>query len=208
MSTVAKQVGFTMTPFKNQGNVTEWQQGIESAKSLGDSLVDLFAGPTPTSLSAQIKDAQGQGVKVVTSSLVDINDKMNYVDANLGNDYVLGGQLEADWAISKQGDKTNALVVVAEEIPSTQDMENGIKQEFAQYAPNAKYKFLNEPLTDWSTKIQPDVQNALLADPSINYVIAIYDSMTQYIVPAVDITNNTGKVKIIGFNGTPFALIM
>jgi len=59
---------------------------------------------------------------------------------------------------------------------------------------------------DWATKTQPAVQNALLADSSINYVLPVYDSMSQFIVPAIQIANSDAKV--VSYNGTPFVLDM
>jgi ribose transport system substrate-binding protein len=50
------------------------------------------------------------------------------------------------------------------------------------------------------------VQSALQADPSINYIIPIYDSMSQFVVPAITITGKKDSVKIATFNGTPFVL--
>jgi ribose transport system substrate-binding protein len=50
------------------------------------------------------------------------------------------------------------------------------------------------------------VQAALQANPDINVVIPIYDSMSQFVVPAMRLTGTTGKVKVATFNGTPFVL--
>src|SRR5262249_36493628 len=61
-------------------------------------------------------------------------------------------------------------------------------------------------VVDWCTRIQPNVQSALLADPSVNYIIIIYDSMAQFVVPAVTIAGAEGRVKSNAFNGTPFVL--
>jgi len=46
----------------------------------------------------------------------------------------------------------------------------------------------------------------LLADPTINYIIIIYDSMAQFVTPAVTISGAQNRVKINAFNGTPFVL--
>ena len=63
-------------------------------------------------------------------------------------------------------------------------------------------------IPDWASKIQPNVQSAVIADPGINYVIPIYDSMSQFVVPALTITGASDRVKIATFNGTPFVLDM
>jgi ribose transport system substrate-binding protein len=65
---------------------------------------------------------------------------------------------------------------------------------------------MNFVVTDWGTRITPSVQAALLSDPKINYIIVIYDSMSQFVTPAVTITGSSSRVKIDAFNGTPFVL--
>ena len=50
------------------------------------------------------------------------------------------------------------------------------------------------------------MQAALQANPDINVVIPIYDSMSQFVVPAIRLVGKTGQVKVGTFNGTPFVL--
>jgi len=45
-----------------------------------------------------------------------------------------------------------------------------------------------------------------VGDPSIDYVIPTYDSMSQYAVPAILAARAAGRVRIATFNGTPFVL--
>jgi ribose transport system substrate-binding protein len=61
-------------------------------------------------------------------------------------------------------------------------------------------------VTEWGTKIQSAVQSAVQANPDINVVIPIYDSMSQFVVPALRLAGKTGAVKVATFNGTPFVL--
>ena len=49
-------------------------------------------------------------------------------------------------------------------------------------------------------------QGALTADPNVDYMIPIYDVLSQWVVPAVTISGRQDKVKTVTFNGTPFAL--
>ena len=46
----------------------------------------------------------------------------------------------------------------------------------------------------------------MVRDPQLNYVIPIYDSMTQFVVPAITTAGKIGKVHVATFNGTPFVL--
>jgi ribose transport system substrate-binding protein len=98
----------------------------------------------------------------------------------------------------------NALVVTASGPLSSDSTLAGIKAEIAK-CPQCTFRILDYP-GDWQSKITPGVQAALLADPTVNYIITMYDPMTQFVVPAVTITGSGDRVKIDGFNGTPFAV--
>ena len=48
----------------------------------------------------------------------------------------------------------------------------------------------------------------MIADPTINYIVPLYDSMSQFVLPALTITGHRKDVKIATFNGTPFVIDM
>ena len=102
-------------------------------------------------------------------------------------DYKRAGALLADWAIWKTDGKANAVVIGINDVLSTNSMMSGIKEEFGKCA-NCKMSYINVTIPEMATRTQTNVQAALTADPSINYVIPIYDVLTQWVVPAVTIT--------------------
>jgi ribose transport system substrate-binding protein len=120
-------------------------------------------------------------------------------------DYKRAGALLGDWAIWKTDGNVNALVLTVNDVLSTDSMVSGLKEEFAQ-CPRCKVNYINIPILDFATKTQTIVQSALTADPSINYVIPLYDVLSQWVVPAITITGREGQTKITTFNGTPFAI--
>ena len=61
-------------------------------------------------------------------------------------------------------------------------------------------------MSDWNTKAQSEVQSALNKDAAINYVYPLYDAMVAGAVPAVQTLGKAGKVKVVSYNGSPFAL--
>lgn len=99
------------------------------------------------------------------------------------------------------------LVIGSDEVVPTTPMIEAIREMIGE-CEHCKMTYQNVPVTDWSTRIQSVVQSSLLADPTINYVIPIYDGMTQFVEPAIAITGKTGAVKIATFNGTPFVIDM
>jgi ribose transport system substrate-binding protein len=206
MSKVAKEVGFNLKVWENQGQPTQWIQGFDYAINNKFNLIDLLAGADPRFIEPQVKAAEAAGLKVVASHLTGYEQPAPGGVTNVVPiDYKKAGALLADWAIWKTDGKVNAIVVGINDVLSTDSMMSGIKEEFAKCA-DCKMKYVNTTIPDMATKTQTNVQAALTADPSVNYVIPIYDVLTQWVVPAVTITGRTGKVKIATFNGTPFAI--
>jgi ribose transport system substrate-binding protein len=193
MAKIAGEVGFTF-----QANF-----GVNNKFDL----IDLLAGTDPRSLEPQIKAAKDAGIKVIAAHLTGFEQPLpGAVSGVVPIDYKRAGELLAWQAIAGAGEKANALVLVSNEALSTDSMVAGIKSVFDTHCPTCKYKIVNVPIPDWSTKVQPNVQSAVLADPTLNYVLPIYDSMAQFVVPALTITGKASQVKVATFNGTPFVI--
>jgi ribose transport system substrate-binding protein len=192
MARIAGEVGFEYQIWENQGQPTQWVQGIEYGVTNG---FDLIA-------------ARDAGAIVTASHLTGFEqDVPGGLTASIPIDYRQAGKLLAEWAITKTEGKANALVLVTNEVLSTDSMLAGIEEAFAA-SPDSKFTVVNVSIPDWASKIQPNVQSAVIADPSINYILPIYDGMNQFVVPALTITGSTDRVKIATFNGTPFVLDM
>ncbi|MEO1018594.1 MAG: substrate-binding domain-containing protein, partial [Pseudomonadota bacterium] len=204
---LAEEIGFEFQIWENQGQVSQWVQGLNFGASNDFDLIDLLAGADPRALEPQIAAAKESGAIVTASHLTGFEQEVpGGVDAGVPIDYKRAGELLAWWTIGKTDGATNAVVLVSNEALSTDSMVNGLTEVFTAHCPDCQYNIINVPIPDWATKIQPTVQSALLADPSINYVIPIYDSMSQFVVPAITITGKTDSVKVATFNGTPFVL--
>jgi ribose transport system substrate-binding protein len=118
------------------------------------------------------------------------------------------GRLEADWVIAETEGDANVLVITSSDARSTVPLLEGLRSEFETRCPGCDVQFVDVPIPEWSTRVQTEVQSALVRDPDISYVIPIYDSMSQYVVPAIRAADATDRVRISTFNGTPFVLEM
>jgi ribose transport system substrate-binding protein len=208
MTTVAKQIGFTVTEWENQAQPTQWVQGMEFAINNKFDAIDMLGGVNPAVLGPQMAEAHRAGLKIFTSHLYDtIQTPDPAVDQSMAVPYHKVGELLADWVTVKTNGKVNAVIVGSDEIVPTAPFVKGITDTLAKVCgPNCKFTYVNAPVPEWSTKIKPSVQSALIADPTINYVIPIYDSMSQFVIPAITITGKKDSVKIATFNGTPFVI--
>lgn len=203
-----KQLGFQVTEWENQARPTQWVQGMEFAINNKYDAVDLLGGVNPQVIGPQIAAARKAGIKVFTSHLYDTIQKPDAsVDYSLQIPYHKVGELLADWVTLKTGGHVNAIIIGSDEIIPTAPFVKAIKDRLAEVCgKGCKWTYVNAPVPEWSTKIQSSVQSALIADPTINYVIPIYDSMSQFVIPAITITGRKDKVKIATFNGTPFVI--
>ena len=118
----------------------------------------------------------------------------------------VAGKAAADWIIADSGGNANVLLIGGADVLPSPGTLDTISKEFADQCATCKVTVKNIPVSDWNTKAQGEVQSALTADPSINYVYPLYDAMVAGAVPAVQTLGKTGQVKVVSYNGSPYAL--
>jgi ribose transport system substrate-binding protein len=205
---VGKEIGLKVTEWQNQGQPSQWVQGIDYAIANKLSIVDLISGVNPAVVEPQLKAAMAAGVKVFASHFYDPSQPPDKLLAgNLPVSFYRQGWILGNWMIYKTGGHATAVIVKSEEVVPTAPLVQGIHDALSKNCPDCKIaEEINVGITEWGTKIQPSVQSALLSHPRVNYVIPIYDSMSQFVVPAIRLSGKTGQVQIATSNGTPFVL--
>jgi ribose transport system substrate-binding protein len=183
-------------------------QGFEYAIREGFQIIDLISGIDPGTVEPQVQAAVDAGVKVMTSHFYDPSMEQHpLVSSSLTINFNEVGIILANWAAVNTDGQARIALIVSNEVPPTHPLVAGIRDTLAANCPTCEIvEEINVGVTEWGTKIQPAVQSALQANPEINVVIPIYDSMSQFVVPALRLTGNLGKVKVATFNGTPFVL--
>jgi ribose transport system substrate-binding protein len=209
MASAAAEVGFTYTTWDNQLKIDQWVQGISQAISQKYDVVDLAGGLNPEVLGPQLSEARAAGLKISTTHFYDvIQPAVKSVDYSGKVDFTGAGKLLAAFAYEQTKGKPNVLIIGSSDVLPSIPFVKSIQDQLKALCPECKQKHLDVPVSEWATKIQSGTQSALLADPSINYILPIYDSMSQFVVPALRITGSEGTVKVASFNGTPFVLDM
>jgi ribose transport system substrate-binding protein len=205
---VGKEIGLKVSEWQNQGQPSQWVQGIGYAITNKFSIVDLISGVNPAIVEPQLEVAKAAGVRVFASHFYDPSQPPdNLLAGNLPVSFYRQGWILGNWMIYKTNGHANAIIVKSVEVLPTEPLVQGIHDALAKNCPDCKISAeINVGITEWGTKIQPSVQSALLAHPRANYVIPIYDSMSQFVVPAVRLSGKTGLVNIATSNGTPFVL--
>jgi len=205
----AEKYGVTIIDYPNQGQRNQWAQGIESAISRKVDAITLIGGTiSPEYMRPQVDAAEAAGIPIITVVNEDLSQPAGYkATARVAQPYEKAGRLNADWVIADSGCKASVLVLGSKEVLGWPASQKGIADEFEKLCgEGCKVEFRNIPVPEWATRIQSETQSALVADPSINYVIPVYDGMTQFVLPAIQAVDAMESVKVATFNGTPFAL--
>jgi ribose transport system substrate-binding protein len=205
MVKAAKAVGFELVQYENQGQPAQWAQGVNHAINNKFHLIDMVGGTDPRVLVPQMQAAKQAGIPTVASHYSGLEQTVELASHAVPIDYFKAGQLLIDWAAVETQGKLNGLLVYSTGPLSTDSMMAGIDAEMAK-CPGCKLQKKNILVTEWATRIQPTVQAALLADPTINYIVVMYDSMSQFVVPAVEIVGAQKRAPIVAFNGTDFVI--
>lgn len=211
MIEIAKDTGVEWTQFENQGTPTEWAQGIEQGINQGADLINLDAGIDPSLVIPQMKQAEKAGIPVQVSHLYQDGTGPDPSYADLVASYVTvpfakSGELSVDYAVSQDGCEVDVLIINAAEVPPSDGIVEAMQSRLTELCPDAKSKVINVPVVDWGTKIQPEVQSALQANPNLNWILPIYDSMSLPAEAGVKAAQKGDDVRIASYNGTPDVL--
>lgn len=208
MEAVAKEVGFKLDVYNNPGQTSAWVAGMDAAINAHANLIDLLSGNNPLSVSPQIAAAKKAGIPTVASDAYSLGQKADPAVDTVDVPYGEAAKLMADWAIVNSDGHANALIIESSDAISSPFMLSSELAEFKQYCPDCKVSWINVPVADWASETESQVESKLTADPNLDYILPVYDSQSQFIVPAIETAGKVGKVHIISYDGTPFVLKM
>lgn len=206
---IAKTLGFKYRDYTNAGSLSAWVQGVQTGVTEHANVIDLLSGINPALLQPQIKAAKKAHIPTVVSDAYDLNQPSAPNVAGVMNvPYAEAGRLMAAYTISATNGKADVLVITSNDVVSSPYMGKAINQEFTKDCSGCKVKTINVPVADWASQTETQVEAALRADPNINYILPVYDSQSQFVVPAIIAAGDSGKVFIATYDGTPFVLKM
>jgi ribose transport system substrate-binding protein len=211
MRDVADRVGLTLVDYPNQGQRTQWIQGIGQAISQKADVIVLSGGTIgPIYFKEQAAAAERAGIPIIT--VVDrdrTQDAQPNTAARVSQPYAEAARLDADWIIKQTECDANVLVLTTNEVIAGDINSKAAQDEFdTRCGDGCKTRFVNVPLNQWATKIGPTTQTEVSSNLDLNYVFPLYDPMTQFVVPAIQLGGGITRVKVASYNGTPGMLRM
>jgi ribose transport system substrate-binding protein len=215
MKAIAVSASVNLTIYTNQGQVSQWVQGINEGIAQKPDLIILNLAPDPRSLQPQIAAAKAAGIPVLVTHFYDDSSPLppacegcaGGVTALVTAPFNVAEGAMADWVIADSGGSATVLVPTVEALP-TAGMVTAIQSEFQKYCPSTcPVKVITIPIANLATnQLQTQIQSELIANPKINYVIDQIDAMSPATLAAIRTVGRVGKVKVLGYNGSLFAI--
>jgi len=197
-------LGMKVTVFNNSGDPSQWSEGIEDAVNGGYKAIIIECGIDPTAIAPQLTAAKKAGIVVVDQNVNDasVSQVSPLITAETTAWEDLQQQYNVMQAFIESGGKPmDALVITSDENVPAPGMVQAIQSEYSKLCGSAcKVEVEDVSIPDWSTKVQPTVSAALLADPKITAIFCIYGGMINGAIPAVESAHRSG-VHIYTFGG-------
>jgi len=209
MATFAGRLGLQFQAWQNNAQLAQWAQGFTAAQEHNAALVNVACGLDPATVAPQIAQTLAAHIPVVAGhTYAPGQPQLAGLSGIVYGAYIPAALLEVDWIVRQTNGKANVLVITSPGTANSAFIQKAMEAQFAKYCPGCKVRYIGVNAPDWPTKIGPQVQSAVLADPDLNYILPIYDGMVQFTVPSIVATGATDRVKVASFNATPAVLDM
>ncbi len=209
MADFSSRAGLSFQAWQSNAQLAQWAQGFTAAQEHKAALINVACGLDPATVAPQVREALAVPIPVVAAHTYALGQpQLEGLSAIVYGAYIPAALLEADWVIRQTNGAADVLVITSPSTANSSFIQKALADQFAQYCPACKLRYIGVNAPDWPTKIGPQVQSAILADPKLNYVLPIYDGMVQFVVPSIVATGAGDHVKVASFNATPAVLDM
>lgn len=185
----------------NESNATASFYNDELEKSIEKSnIVVMYGDIDKDPIAAEIEKTQANGIRVLSAGNVGKDQKDHYVDHTIPINYQLAGKLLADWTISANKGKVNALAINNSDSMLSSSVYKGFAYEFQKYVVSGYCSVLSGSSIEIDNGLSAKIKQAIDKDPNINYVVVLDDAMINDAVSGVDQSGK--KIKIISTGGS------
>lgn len=175
-------------------------------KSIKESEIAVMYGDiNKDQLATSIETAQASGVRILSAGYVGKDMKDHYVDYTIPIDYNLAGKLLADWTISKNKGKVNALALNNSDSTVSTSIYKGFTDEFVTYVTEGYCTVLSGSSIETGNGLSTKIKQALEKDPNINYIVVLDETMINDALNAVEQTGKT--ISVISTGGSTSAFL-
>lgn len=196
-----KAIGATMTVVKAPNTAAGVESAVATAMSQKPSAV-LLPSIASQLLGDSVKTLTDAGIKVTSIGIV--NAEKFGIQANVNGDEAIltYGKLMADWAVARNGAKTDAVFYQTPELDFSALLEKGFTDEMAKVCSACNVRVVPISVTTFGTTAPGRVVSDLQANPKTNTpVFAVGEAATG--LPAALKAAGLDGLSTMGYAATP-----
>jgi ribose transport system substrate-binding protein len=193
-----KAIGGTLTVINGGGTAESNQAAAASALALHPGAV-LLAATTPSLFGSSLKKLQDAGVKVVGGWI--LNPQQYGITYSVGTAPQMesAGKLMADWVISHDGPKANAVFYSVPELGFSDSLQTGFQQEMTAQCSGCTVRVVQLSVTTFGSTAPATIVSDLRSHPGTT--TAVFASMDAALgLPAA---LKTAGIKVTTFGFSP-----
>lgn len=198
------ELGWDVTVVDGKGDPSVWNAAVTQAVSdRADGIV--LAAVNPALVSDGLDRAEKAGIPVVSLFIPQLGDAPA-VDAYVTTDHESGGQALADWVIASSGGDAHVLVLSEPAFPELVQRSDGFTEELTRQCPSCEIAETVEfSIGTMASDLPSLVTTALQSDPTIDYVLAPFDSSGTFASQGIRQSGRT-DVSLVSGEGDPDGL--
>ncbi len=202
----AKALGITVKSFDGKFSPADTSRGIALAVQDKADAIIVHSLP-PAVVAPAINRAAKAGVKIISAEIQNPGPPLpgtpKAVSAIAGHSYSIPTKTMASQVVADSKGKANVLFLSANDIgPGSKQGTATFVATMKKLCPSCKVQTTDAPLAQWSG-LTTRIASLLRSNPSINYVVPIFDGMAVYLVPGIRSAGATNRVKIVSGDATP-----
>jgi ribose transport system substrate-binding protein len=202
---IAQAATFPVTPFVNQGFEDAAEAaGVEASICAGDGTPERNAiclrraarerfgsavifSVDPETIARPLAEAREAGVRIVSGNNARRIGERNpeNVDAQVSHDYFDAGQLSGMYAVATYGADTNAVCLAIPEFVVTASVCQGFTEKVRELCRGCEVETREVPVAQLVDQANATVNQAILADRDINYIMGSIDDFCQIVAPTL-----------------------
>lgn len=203
--------GAELTQIDGRGEVSVWTQSVQQATTQGFDALALEAIRTEV-VQAPLREAADQGVRIIQAfewaepGLPPEETRDVGVEAHVSFAQTEMGHWMANYAVADSGGEANIVIVTASDSPTGVVIGEAVEDQLEYLCPNCEVQVADSPQGLPPERLETLTRTLLRDDPTIDYMLPVFDAMALTMVPAIHDVGAADDVKIVSQNGTPAVL--
>ncbi|HVB54329.1 MAG TPA: substrate-binding domain-containing protein [Candidatus Acidoferrales bacterium] len=213
MVAAGAKAGVHVIPDYTTGGIAAADQGFAVAETDHVAAIVVMSFLT-TGLAAQIKAATASGIPVIQIGEHDPGalssaDTAAGVYQNVSPSYSEAGALMADFVVADSKGQAHVLLLNSPDVGDANVETAAFESQLAKLCPVCEVKVDGIPEIDRTTELPPAVSSAIVADPKLNYIVPVFDTMYPDFASALGATGAASRIHLVGFDasGAEMALL-